>query len=68
MTKFRLAIFASGAGSNAVNCIQYFKDHSAIEVVVIVSNKSDAKVLTSAAELGVPTISSRIHKWQMGAF
>ncbi|MDX2360557.1 MAG: phosphoribosylglycinamide formyltransferase [Crocinitomicaceae bacterium] len=56
MTKTRIAIFASGTGSNAVNLIHFFKDHSSIEVAFVLSNKSDAKVLSSAKELGVKTM------------
>ena len=55
MSKERIAVFASGTGSNAVNIIQYFKNNSAVEVAFVMSNKSDAKVLSSAKELGVDT-------------
>lgn len=49
----RLAIFASGTGSNALNIIQSFKNLSTVEVAFILSNKSDAKIVSSARELGV---------------
>jgi len=55
MQKQRFAIFASGTGSNAVNLIHYFKNHSEIEVVFVMSNKEDAKVLQSAKNLDVAT-------------
>lgn len=55
MIKKRVAIFASGTGSNAVNLIKYFKDDEAIEIAFVLSNNSSAKVLDSAKELGVKT-------------
>lgn len=56
MQKKRIAIFASGTGSNAVNLIHYFQSHDAIEVVFVLSNKETAPVLKSAMDLGVPTV------------
>ena len=53
MNKVRIAIFASGTGTNAINLIRYFKEHEQIEVGFVLSNKSDAPVLTSANDLGV---------------
>lgn len=51
----RIAILASGAGSNAANILDYFESKSVAEVVLIASNKSDAGVLQIAARHGVPT-------------
>lgn len=53
MTK--LAIFASGSGSNAENIALYFKDNPEIKVSVIISNKKDAFVLERAKKLGIPS-------------
>lgn len=53
MTK--LAIFASGSGSNAENIAQYFKNDSEIEVSLIISNKRDAYVLERAKQLNIPS-------------
>ncbi len=39
---------ASGNGSNAEEIIKHFKDHPAAEVVLVLSNKADAFVLTRA--------------------
>ncbi|MBU2020660.1 MAG: phosphoribosylglycinamide formyltransferase [Bacteroidetes bacterium] len=55
MNKVRLAIFASGAGSNAINVINFFSNSQTIEVAAVFSNKKEAQVLTSAASLGVTT-------------
>jgi phosphoribosylglycinamide formyltransferase-1 len=53
---FRLAIFASGGGSNAERIILYFKGHSYIHVSLIVSNKQRAGVRDIAAKHGIKFI------------
>ncbi len=53
MKKARIAIFASGTGSNAINLIRFFENHPSIEVGFVLSNKADAPVLESAKALGV---------------
>jgi len=53
MNKQRIAIFASGTGSNAVKLIKQFEGHPTIEVAFVLSNKEGAKVLSSATQLGV---------------
>lgn len=52
----RIAIFASGAGSNAKKIIEYFANHAAIQVALVVCNKPGAGVLDIAAGHGVPTL------------
>lgn len=49
----RIAIFASGSGTNAENIIKYFKSNKLISVVQVLSNKKDAKVLERAKRLNV---------------
>lgn len=56
MQKKRIAIFASGTGSNAVNLIRFFEKDAQVEVAFVLSNKVEAKVLASARELGVPSL------------
>jgi len=51
----RIAIIASGAGSNAANILDYFKSKDVAEVVLIASNKPDAGVLKIAAANSIPT-------------
>ena len=53
MTK-RLAIFASGSGSNAENICNYFKSTSDIEVGLICTNKPDAFIVKRAEKLNIP--------------
>lgn len=51
----RLAILASGSGSNAENIVKYFAHSTEIEVAAIISNKADAYVLERAKYLRVPS-------------
>lgn len=51
----RLAILASGSGSNAENIVKYFAHSTKIEVAAIISNKADAYVLERAKYLRVPS-------------
>lgn len=53
--KKRIAIFASGSGTNAQKIAEYFKNHPTIEVAMVVSNKADAGVLTIAKNMGIDT-------------
>jgi len=50
----KLAIFASGSGSNAENICNYFAESSDIEVVLICTNKRDAFIVKRANKLTVP--------------
>jgi len=54
--KHRLAVFASGAGSNAKKIIEYFGKSNAVEVALIVCNKPDAGVLVIAEISNIPYI------------
>ncbi|PKQ68864.1 phosphoribosylglycinamide formyltransferase [Raineya orbicola] len=54
-TKQRIAIFASGNGTNAENVILYFQNHATIEVACVLSNKADAFVLERAKKYRIPT-------------
>jgi formyltetrahydrofolate-dependent phosphoribosylglycinamide formyltransferase len=51
----KVAIFASGAGTNAENIIKYFIDNKDIEVALVLSNKVDAGVHSRAAKYGIPS-------------
>ena len=55
MTKSRLAIFASGSGTNAEEIIRHFKQHDKTEVSLILSNNANAYVLERAKKFNVPT-------------
>jgi len=49
----RLAIFASGNGTNAQRIIEYFKGHRQVTVELLLCNKADAPVIGRAMRLGV---------------
>jgi phosphoribosylglycinamide formyltransferase-1 len=51
-----IAIFASGAGSNARKIIEHFSHHPKVRVDLIVCNKPQAGVLNIADEHGIPTL------------
>jgi phosphoribosylglycinamide formyltransferase-1 len=52
----KIAIFASGTGSNARKIVNHFKSHPNIEVAMVVSNKATAPVLDMAKENRIPTL------------
>ena len=51
-----IAIFASGAGSNAKKIIEYFQNHQSIRVALVACNKPGAGVLAIAEAAAVPSI------------
>jgi phosphoribosylglycinamide formyltransferase 1 len=51
-----IAIFASGAGTNAENLIRYFSNKNSAKVSLVLSNKRQAYVLKRAEALGVPFV------------
>ena len=53
--KKRIAIFASGSGSNAQKIMEYFGDSEIAEVALLLTNNSDAYVLQRADNFEVPT-------------
>lgn len=50
MNNFKLAIFASGRGSNAEKIIEYFSISNQVSVDLIITNKKTAKVLELARQ------------------
>ncbi|HZH69490.1 MAG TPA: phosphoribosylglycinamide formyltransferase [Flavobacteriaceae bacterium] len=54
--KKRIAIFASGTGTNAENIIHFFTSHPLAEVVLVLCNSPNADVLKKATDLGVKTV------------
>jgi len=51
----RIALFASGSGTNAQNIMEYFSDSKEIVVDSLWSNKKDAFAIKRAEKLGVDT-------------
>ena len=50
MIKCRIAIFASGNGTNAYKLINYFHNHPTVEIVMLLCNKSNAPVLSKVKD------------------
>lgn len=51
-----IAIYASGAGSNAQRIIEHFNNSRQAKIALIVCNKPGAGVLSVAARAGIPTL------------
>jgi len=51
----KIAIFASGSGSNAEKIMEYFKNHQSIKVSIVLTNKANAGVLERAKKFDIPT-------------
>ena len=54
MKKKKVAVFASGNGTNALQLIKHFKNHSHIQIGLIVTNHSKAGVIKIAEENNIP--------------
>lgn len=52
----RIAIFASGSGSNAENIIRYFRESKEVSIALIVSNKKDAFVHERAKSVNIESV------------
>ena len=53
--KKRVAIFASGSGSNAQKIMELFKHSAEVEIVLVLTNNPDAYVLQRADNFEIPT-------------
>jgi|TARA_R100000479_G_scaffold156694_1_gene93240 phosphoribosylglycinamide formyltransferase-1 len=56
LMKKRIVIFASGSGTNTENIIKYFKQSKIGEVVLVLSNKKNAKVLEKAKKHNIKSL------------
>jgi len=52
----KIAVFASGSGTNAQNIAEYFLVVRDIRVSLVLANKPDAFVLERAKKLGIPSL------------
>jgi formyltetrahydrofolate-dependent phosphoribosylglycinamide formyltransferase len=52
----RIAIFASGTGTNAAKIIEHFRHHESIGIALVVCNKPGAGVLDIAKKENIPTL------------
>ncbi|RZL31584.1 MAG: phosphoribosylglycinamide formyltransferase [Pedobacter sp.] len=53
--KKRIAIFASGSGSNAQKIMEHFKRNTEVEVSLVLTNNADAYVLQRADSFEIPS-------------
>ncbi|MBL7859205.1 MAG: phosphoribosylglycinamide formyltransferase [Cyclobacteriaceae bacterium] len=63
-TQSRIAIFASGSGSNAEEIFKYFQGHASIEVVLLLSNNPEAYALERAKKFHIPTLVFNRKQWR----
>lgn len=56
MSKKKIAVFASGSGTNAEKIFQFFQEHHQAEVSLLCCNKKNAFVLERAERFGIPTL------------
>jgi len=64
--KIRLAIFASGSGTNAEAIMTYFQHHPKIHVALLLSNNLKALALERAKKFHVPCKVFERHQFQEG--
>jgi formyltetrahydrofolate-dependent phosphoribosylglycinamide formyltransferase len=64
--EIRVAIFASGSGSNALEIIHHFHKHSSIKIALIVCNKAGAGVLDIAHRENIPVMMLEKEKFFRG--
>ena len=62
----RLAILASGGGSNAAAILDYFQNHPQIQIVLIACNRKEAGVYQVAENHGVESIWLERERFQNG--
>lgn len=55
MKQYRIAIFASGSGTNAEEILKRFQNHDSIEAVLLLSNNPQAYALERAKKFNVPS-------------
>ncbi len=52
----KIAILASGEGTNAENIIRYFLENEQVSTELVICNRKEAGVYTRAERLGVPSV------------
>ena len=56
ISKKRIAIFASGGGSNAESIVTYFIDNKHVKVTYFLTNNAEAGVIKRGKQMGIPTL------------
>ena len=62
----KIAIFASGSGSNAENIVSYFSENKEVKFPVIICNKQDAFVHERAKKLNIPSFTFKKSEFENG--
>jgi phosphoribosylglycinamide formyltransferase-1 len=62
----RIAIFGSGAGTNAGQILKHFEESDLARVQLIVSDQRDAGILKRARDYGVPALTCTMEELQNG--
>ena len=65
--RIRIAVFASGEGSNAETIVAHFSTHPHREVALMVSNKETAGVYARMEKWGIPCYTIGKCEWQPGS-
>jgi phosphoribosylglycinamide formyltransferase-1 len=60
----RIAIFASGSGTNAEEIMRYFQHNSSVKVVLLLSNNPEAYALERARKFNVPSRVFNREQWK----
>ncbi|MDW3196221.1 MAG: phosphoribosylglycinamide formyltransferase [Cytophagales bacterium] len=64
----KIAVFASGSGTNAQNLADYFSDNHQIEIAKIYSNRASAFVHERAKRMGIPSTTFTREEFKSDAF
>ena len=59
----KIAIFASGNGSNAEAIVKYFDGREDIKVEIVLSNRSNAAIHEKMGKLGIPSVTFQKEQW-----
>lgn len=62
----KIAVLASGSGTNAENIIRYFREKGSARVALVLTNRQKAFVLERAKGLGVACASLSKEEWESG--
>lgn len=62
----KVAILASGNGTNAENIIRYFQNDERVRIELVLANRENAYVLERARNLNVPSVYMPKREWEDG--
>lgn len=62
----KVAILASGNGTNAENIIRYFRNDERVHIELVLTNRENAYVLERARNLNVPSVYMPKREWEDG--